>query len=86
MTIGKIIIWGSMIWYGVHCMTHPVASPGTTLLTACIALIGVAIDYGRDPDRPDYEDVKRTRKSKDFDKEAFERYQCYLIATNKKRG
>lgn len=83
MTIGKVIIWGSMIWYGVHCFTQPEISIGATLLTIGIALIGVCIDAAKDMD--DYEPVKRTRKSKGFDKEAFERYQCYLIATNKKR-
>ena len=83
MTIGKVIIWGSMIWYGGHLFTHRNDSLGATLLTIGIALIGVCIDAAKDMD--DYEPVKRTRKNKGFDKEAFERYQCYLIATNKKR-
>ena len=83
MTIGKVIIWGSMIWYGGYLLTHRNDSLGVTLLTIGIALIGVCIDAAKDMD--DYEPVKRTRKSKGFDKEAFERYQCYLIATNKKR-
>lgn len=83
MTIGKVIIWGSMIWYGVRCFGIPRPGIGTMLLTIGIALIGVCIDAAKDMD--DYEPVKRTRKSKGFDKEAFERYQCYLIATNKKR-
>lgn len=83
MTIGKVIIWGSMIWYGGYLFTHRNDNLGATLLTIGIALIGACIDAAKDMD--DYEPVKRTRKSKGFDKEAFERYQCYLIATNKKK-
>lgn len=85
MTIGKMITWSSFIGYGVYCMTHAETNPGAIFLACCVGLLGVAIDYGRDPDRPEYKDVKRTRKSKGFDKEGFERYQHYLIATNKKR-
>lgn len=84
MTIGKIIIGSSLIGYGIYVMTHPV-SPGPALLASCVGLLGVAIDCWKDPDRPELKHVKRARKSKGFDKEAFERYQCYLIATNKKR-
>ena len=85
MKIGKMIAWSGIIGYGVYCIANPGGGIVPMLLASGVSLFGIAFDYGRDPDRPEYKDVKRTRKSKGFDKEGFERYQHYLIATNKKR-
>ena len=85
MVLGKITLWGSLIGYGIYHIFYHGDSLLVMLLCIIIAISGSLIEYVKDPDIPDPKDVKRTRKSKGFDKEAFERYQCYLIATNKKR-
>lgn len=85
MALGKITFWGSIIGYGIYLRYSFENSILVMLLFMIVGMSGTVIEYAKDPDRPDPKDVKRTRKSKGFDKEAFERYQCYLIATNKKR-
>lgn len=85
MALGKITFWGSLIGYGIYLRYSFEDSILVMLLFMIVAASGTFIEYAKDPDRPEYKDVKRTRKSKGFDKEAFERYQCYLIATGKKR-
>lgn len=85
MALGKITFWGSIIGYGIYLRYSFENSILVMLLFMIVGMSGTVIEYAKDPDRPEPRDVKRTRKSKGFDKEAFERYQCYLIATNKKR-
>lgn len=85
MTLGKITFWGSIIGYGIYLRYSFGGSILGMLLFIIVGMSGTVIEYAKDPDRPEPRDVKRARKSKGFDKEAFERYQCYLIATNKKR-
>lgn len=85
MALGKITFWGSIIGYGIYLRYSFENSILVMLLFMIVGMSGTVIEYAKDPDRPELKDVKRARKSKGFDKEAFERYQCYLIATNKKR-
>lgn len=85
MVLGKITFWSGIIGYGIYLSYFREDNLLVMLLCIIIAISGSLIEYVKDPDIPDPKDVKRTRKSKGFDKEAFERYQCYLIATNKKR-
>ena len=85
MVLGKITFWSGIIGYGIYLRYSFENSILVMLLFMIVGMSGTVIEYAKDPDRPELKDVKRTRKSKGFDKEAFERYQCYLIATNKKR-
>ena len=85
MALGKITFWGSIIGYGIYLRYSFENSILVMLLFMIVGMSGTVIEYAKDPDRPELKDVKRARKSTGFDKEAFERYQCYLIATNKKR-
>ena len=85
MALGKITFWGSIIGYAIYLRYSFENSILAMLLFIIVGMSGTVIEYAKDPHRPEPKHVKRARKSKGFDKEAFERYQCYLIATNKKR-
>lgn len=83
MKIGKMIYGLSMVGGNIYIAYRMFTRQpifGATVLMVLFAFLGLIIYAAND------DDLHYSKKHyKGFDKEAFERYQHYLIATNKKK-